>query len=161
MRELIEYLFQDLWPMYLSFSLQIILAEMMFMYGQPKRSHPALSIVFGLLFYLLLCWTMPRYTEVNYRWYPTVLTLLRFGLSILLLCFILNTSFKCVLFISLVSYAVQHLAYNLGNFVALVTGLERLSLTYYIVTFALFVGVYAVAYVFIVRRFNKNENVYL
>lgn len=147
--------------MYLSFSLQIILAEMMFMYGQPKRSHPALRIVFGLLFYLLLCWTMPRYTEVNYRWYPTVLTLLRFGLSILLLCFILNTSFKCVLFISLVSYAVQHLAYNLGNFVALVTGLERLSLTYYIVTFALFVGVYAVAYVFIVRRFNKNENVYL
>ncbi len=160
MHEWFKYLFQELWPSTLAFSLQIVLAEMMFVHGQPKRSHPALRIVFGLLFYLLLCWSFPRFTSESYLWYPTPLTLIRFGLSILLLWFILNVSFKCVLMIALVSYAVQHLAYNLGDFMTQITGLERFSLPYYLVTFALFAFVYAVSYVVIVRRFNKNAEIY-
>lgn len=151
----IEHFFADIWPFHMFFAVQLLIAELLFVAGQPKRSHPALRITFGLLFYLLICWFHP------YWWNVLVRVLCIFGWSILLLWFIIDAPFKRSLFIALVSYALQNLAYNLGDFVTSVLGMVRGPLAYYLVAAAMFALVYGIGYLLIVQRFNKNSDIYI
>ena len=46
----IETFLNDIWPFHMFFAVQIVLAEMLFVCGQPKRSRFALRLV------TTLCW---------------------------------------------------------------------------------------------------------
>ena len=151
----IETFLNDIWPFHMFFAVQIVLAEMLFVCGQPKRSRFALRLVFGLLFYLLLAWFHPYY------WNTLVRVLFIFGWSMLLVWFLLDVPFKRVLFIGLVSYALQNLSFNLGDFVTSVIGIDRGPLSFYLIAGSLFTLVYALAYFLIVQRFNKNSDLYI
>ncbi len=151
----LKYFFAEIWSFHMFFAVQIVLAEMLFVVGQPKRSRPALRITFGLFFYFLLCWFHP------YRWNVLIRVLCIFGWSVLLLCFVLDVPFKRTLFIALVAYALQNLAFNLGDFVTSLVGLSLGELAHYLVSAAVFTLVYGAGYLLIVKRFNKNSDIYI
>lgn len=151
----LEHFLTDVWPFHMFFTVQLLIVEMLFVAGQPKRSHPALRIVFGVAFYLLLAWFHPYVGSVLVR------VLFIFGWSILLLWFLLDVPFKLSLFVALVSYALQNLAYSLGDFITSLTGLTSGTLAFYLTAAAVFVLVYAVGYFCIIQRFNKDSDIYI
>ncbi|MBO4989180.1 MAG: sensor histidine kinase [Clostridia bacterium] len=160
MPEGINYFMNVIWRVHMSFSTELMIVEMLFVIGQPKRSHPLLRLIFGLFFYALLCWTLPFFSN---GWFILFRVIFQFGVSVLFLYFVLDTSPKCGLFIALVSYAIQHFAYNVGYLAVSIIGLDQENdlIAYMLVGFAVFVLVYTVSYFLIIRRFNKNNEIYI
>lgn len=148
------FLYQN-FPIHMFFSVQLLLAELLFVVGQKKRSHAALRICFGIVLYLVVCWFHPTMGHKFIR------VLCIFAESYLLLLFCLKISAKGCLFIAIGAYAVQNLAYNAGWLCAKALRLESGSFPYYAATAIVFVLTYLVCYFCFARRFEKNGEILL
>lgn len=146
------------WRTHMSFSTGLLIVGLLFMIGQPKRGHHALRLGFGLLFYCMLCWSLPFAPT----WYGLLRILVQFIFFVALLLFILSISMKCGVFIALVSYALQNLAYNLDSFVSSVAHLdsEDRFLWHMLLTVFIFTVVYSLGYHFVIVPFSKNSEIY-
>ena len=144
----------NVFPFHMFYSVQLLIVELMFMAGQKKRSYGALRIVLCIVAYLLICYFHPI------PGYKLVRVLFIFFWSILLLFVCLNVSFKCCVFIAIASYAIQNLAFNAGNFVVYLTGMEK-DFVFYLVTAAIFTAVYIAGYFLVVRRFTQSGDILL
>ena len=159
MTEFIEWFLSDFWVMRMSFSTELLIAELLFVAGQPKRGHFVLRMIFGILFYCMLCWSLPFVPNglaILFR------TLPQFAFSVGLLLFLLNVPPKCSFFISLVSYALQSLAFSLSTFCCSFLEVNSLYslLASSFISAVIFILVYITGYFLIVRPFNKNSEIY-
>lgn len=146
------------WETHMSFSTELMIVGLLFMIGQPKRGHHALRLGFGLLFYCMLCWSLPFAPT----WYGLLRIPVQFIFFVALLLFVLSISFKCGVFIALVSYALQNLAYNLDSFISSVAHLDSADrfLWHMLLTVLAFTVVYSLGYHFVIVPFSKNSEIY-
>ena len=146
------------WMTHMSFSTELLIVGLLFMIGQPKRKHNALRLGLGLLFYCMLCWSLPFAPT----WYGLLRVPVQFIFFVALLLFVLDIPMKCGVFIALVSYALQNLAYNLDDFVFSLAHLDSADnfLWRMLLTAAAFTVVYILGYHFVIVPFNKNSEIY-
>ena len=159
MPEFLEWFLSDFWVRRMSFSTQLMIAELLFVIGQPKRRHFALRLTFALLFYCMLCWSLPA---APLGLGILLRTLPQFAFSVIALFFVLDVPLKCGFFISLVSYALQSLAFSISTFFSSLLDLAPAYslLGNYFVSAVIFILVYIVGYFWIIRPFGKNSAVY-
>ena len=104
MEEFASFL-SEVFPVHMFFSVQLLIAEMLFVVGQKKRSRPLLRFALAIPLYLIVCWFHPSVGHKMIR------VLCIFAESYLLLLFCLNISAKGCLFVAIGAYAVQNLAF--------------------------------------------------
>lgn len=151
--EIIADFLDNVFPFHMFFALQLLIAELMFIVGQKKRSMGVLRVIVCTLLYILICYFHPT---MGHRF---VRVLFIFAWSLLYLFVCLDSSFKCCLFIAIASYAIQNLGYNVGSFVHLVSGIESGTPVFYIVTAISFTVVYVLCYFVFVRRFRYEGDI--
>lgn len=153
MIEALESFFSN-FPAHMFFAVQLLIAEYMFVVGLKKRSAPLPRLIFCTIFYLLISLFHPMFGS---RW---VRVLLLFFWSLLFLFVVVDNSFKACLFAAISAYAIQNLAFNLGDLIASASGVHRGGgLSYYLVTAAVFCVVYALCYFVVVRRFTRYGSI--
>lgn len=143
-------------PIHMFFAFQILFAEFMFFIDQKRRSNFWVRVSITTVLYFLICYFHPDMGNVFIR------VLCMFLWSLALCSFCLACEFNKTIFICLVAYAIQNLAYNLGDLVTRLFGLYGTGSTlFYLVSSLVFIAVYVGAYFLIVRRYSKSKHFHL
>jgi len=136
------------------FTAELLLSETMFIYRRNRRRHFVLRAIFSVLvcFAVSVLYPVLAYNAI----YSSIMFFVLFAVTVLLLKFCFDESWYNVLFCAIAAYTVQHLSYEIFNFIGNVSGLNELSSNFvysnehpllpnlYIVI--LYFGVYATVY---------------
>lgn len=97
------------------FVLELLLAELIFLYPVPKRSHFFARLLVGFAVVTALCAFMPQITVPELKILDALLRFLGiFGLTVATMAALFRIKASTMLFMCSAGYAVQHMAYRIG-----------------------------------------------
>lgn len=100
----------------LIFGLQLLLAQVMFLYGAPRRNYFILRFLLSVFGFLAICYFYPQPDEIVYEvWFLVIRFLSLFFISTLFVWFTFDISYSASLSLCGAGYAVQHLSYQASN----------------------------------------------
>lgn len=97
----------------LIFTVELLVAEILFLYGAPKRKHKILRLICYPVLFLLIGYFFPLPIEVRYTdWFSVIRFLSLFFISTLCLFRIFNVPYSACLTLCGAGYAAQHFSYQ-------------------------------------------------
>ena len=146
----------------IAFGVQIIIAELLFLYGCPKRSHFLLRLFSAVGISILLFYFFPMPHEIAYKVYYSILRfLVLFTYTVIAMACCFNINKFALLSLCLAGYAVQHASYHVENIFLSMPFIDRAYLQgfgyyYYLFELGMFFPVYALGWWFFGRTVKKD-----
>ena len=113
------------------FMTELLVAELLFFFRLEKRSNFGWRLAIGLLVCYLAAIFYPIVERMAYNgWYTSLMFCLLFLISFFMFVLLFNVSWQTAFFCCIVSYTIQHLAYEIFSFVFSIFALPVSNMLY-------------------------------